>query len=169
LHGQHEQDEHGGLPGGFEKLRQMLREEVWHSVPGLAVFARFVLQHVAEFADFVLGKFFLLDEMGEHGLERAAEDETEKRFAGGVHTILLGDERAIEIGAAFLAEAEGFLFDEAVEESLDGLGMPARVAAGKGLDDLAGGTGAERPDGLHDLPFGFGNARGMFHIFRLRL
>src|SRR6185295_14550541 len=43
------------------------------------------------------------DEVGQHRLERSAEDAIQKRGAGHVHAILLRGQGAIEIGPALLA------------------------------------------------------------------
>ena len=101
---------------------------------------------------------------------KPAKDPPEKALACGIGTLAFRNQRAVHVSAALLLEAEGFLGDQPGQIGFDGLGVPGRVGARQGLDDLPGGAGGLGPNHLHDLPFRFRDARDFFHVpYRLRL
>ena len=128
-----------------------------------------VLKQAPQFPDFIRRKFVPLDEVREHGPERPAENALQKRLAGRVNTIFPPNQRAIHVGASFLAETQDFLFDQPVEKGLGGAGMPRGVGLLQDGDDLASGTRTPGPDDFHHLPLGFRNSRHFSHGFVLTI
>src|ERR1043166_6433729 len=121
-----------------------------------------LIKHRTEFVELLARELSLADEMGEHRLERPAENAINERSARRRYALFFRYPRLLRIYATPRLVIEGLLFHQPGEQRARGLRVPAPIGSHEAGDDVGGGDGMVWPHDAHHFPFGVGYLRRLF-------